>query len=74
MKVVVRASLEWICFRLVLKGDLGDPAMLSSGRHFALKCLLIIHMDMIAAILVPIHSNNYYIAFVLLTNYYPLSL
>ena len=25
--------------------------MLSSGRHFALKCLLIIHMDMIVAIL-----------------------
>ena len=26
MKMVVRASLEWICFRLVLKGDLEDPA------------------------------------------------
>ena len=24
--MVVRASLEWICFRLVLKGDLEDPA------------------------------------------------
>ena len=36
--------------------------------------LLIIHMGMIAAILVPIHSNNYYIAFVRLTNYYPLSM
>ena len=24
--MVVRASLEWMCFRLVLKGDLEDPA------------------------------------------------
>ena len=24
--MIVGASLEWICFRLVLKGDLEDPA------------------------------------------------